>query len=85
MIPGCGADVAVFFGVWEDPVEPGEFAVLLELVGDVCEVVSFLVVDWLVDVEQWLPSRPSALSPKPCRKMKAAPWAGSEVGIEAGL
>lgn len=35
VVPGCGADVAVFFGVGEDPVQPGEFAVLLELVGDV--------------------------------------------------
>lgn len=41
VVPGCGADVAVFFGVGEDPVEPGEFAVLLELVGDVCGSVSF--------------------------------------------
>jgi hypothetical protein len=40
VVPGCGADVAVFFGVGEDPVEPGEFAVLLELVGNVCEGVS---------------------------------------------
>jgi hypothetical protein len=35
VVPGCGAGVEVLFGVGEDPVQPGEFAVLLELVGDV--------------------------------------------------
>lgn len=73
MVPGRGADVAVFFGVGEDPVQPGEFAVLLELVGDVFENVR--VGCWFGSVRFGcgLPSRPSALSPKPCRKMKAAP------------
>lgn len=85
MVPGCGADVAVLFGVGEDPVEPGEFAVLLELGGDVWGHVSlwWLGCDGLIN--DYLPSRPSALSPKPCRKINAAPWAGSEVGFEAGL
>jgi hypothetical protein len=40
VVPGCGAGVEVLFGVGEDPVQPGEFAVLLELVGDVWEMVS---------------------------------------------
>jgi hypothetical protein len=89
VVPGCGAGVEVLFGVGEDPVQPGEFAILLELGGDVWRCwwldwgfgMGEVVAGWIGS----LPSRPSALSPRPWRKMKAAPWAGSEGGVVAGL
>lgn len=85
MVPGCGAGVEVLFGVGEDPVQPGEFAVLLELVGDVWEGWLGIIEGVGSCLDCSLPSRPSAESPRPWRKMKAAPWAGSEGGVVAGL